>query len=86
MPDLNSFTAGGRVEKQPNRTRKASEREKFHADSDTVPFQIGGKQAVRIRISVNSRTISGIRLPVSEKDGGRDRTRTCDLLRVKQAL
>ena len=53
---------GGRVEKQPNRTRKASEREKFHADSDTVPFQIGGKQAVRIRISVNSQTISGIRL------------------------
>ncbi len=32
----------------------------------------------------NSSTQAG--LEVIEKNGGRDRTRTCDLLRVKQAL
>ena len=42
------------------------------------------KQVVRIRIRWVSVRFQGIdRLEVTENNGGRDRTRTCDLLRVK---
>jgi hypothetical protein len=50
------------------------------------PVSLGADYSPVGSLRHNARSNSYVPLYLFEKNGGRDRTRTCDLLRVKQAL